>query len=266
MAEACTPGPLAVEPLPSSGQLGSPGANGRGCAAAKEDSGWRMEDGKTAWRGTWSHAPGGSGTESWRQILRERCFPIRYEGRQYATLGADTGRLRRSQSRGPKVEGRRLGKHLEITWRAEGGEPEGTARGKPAESHPEAKAECRMQNAEQAGKAAQSHPQATHKPPTSHQQATNKPPTSHQQATNKPLASHLQARCMGGASVLPSYSLRIPFVFSSYSLGILLLFSGGAFRGAMAAPPSPCLSSTRLVCPLFKRNRIFLSGNSSRQP
>jgi hypothetical protein len=138
MAEACTPGPLAVEPLPSSGQLGSPGANGRGCAAAKEDSGWRMEDGKTAWRGTWSHAPGGSGTESWRQILRERCFPIRYEGRQYATLGADTWRLRRSQSRGPKVEGRRLGKHLEITWRAERGEPEGTAREKPPQSHTQA--------------------------------------------------------------------------------------------------------------------------------
>jgi hypothetical protein len=235
MAEACTPGPLAVEPLPSSGQLGSPGANGRGCAAAKEDSGWRMEDGKTAWRGTWSHAPGGSGTESWRQILRERCFPIRYEGRQYATLGADTGRLRRSQSRGPKVEGRRLGKHLEITWRAEGGEPEGTARGKPAESHPEAKAECRMQNAEQAGKAAQSHPQATHKPPTSHQQATNKPPTSHQQATNKPPTSHQQATnkpptshqqatCKPGAWGVLACCHRILFVFPSCSLRILLVF------------------------------------------
>jgi hypothetical protein len=156
-----------------------------------------MEDGKTAWRGMWSHAPGGSGTESWRQILRERCFPIRYEGRQYATLGADTGRLGRSQSRGPKVEGRRLEKHLEITWRAEGGEPEGTAREKPAESHPGAKAECRMQNRRA-------------KPP----KATPKPPT-----------SYLQAACKPGAWEVLACCHRIPFVFSSYSLRILFVFS-----------------------------------------
>jgi hypothetical protein len=177
----------------------------------------------------------------------------------------------RVEGRRSKVEG------WENTWRLRGGQKEASRKGQPGESPPKAtlrrrqNAECRMQNRrakppKATHKPPTSHPQATNKPPTSHQQATNKPPTSHQQATNKPLASHLQARCMGGASVLPSYSLRIPFVFSSYSLGILLLFSGGAFRGAMAAPPSPCLSSTRLVCPLFKRNRIFLSGNSSRQP
>ena len=82
-------------------------------------------------------------------------------------------------------------------------------------------------------------------------------------AAPKPSTSHLQAGCMGGASGLLSYSLRIPFVFSSYSLGVLHLFSGGALRGAMAVPSSPCLSSTPLVCPLFKRNRIFHNRNDS---
>jgi hypothetical protein len=42
-----------------------------------------------------------------------------------------------------------------------GREPEGTATVKPLTSHPEAKAECRMQNAEKAGKPPQSQLRAT---------------------------------------------------------------------------------------------------------
>jgi hypothetical protein len=76
------------------------------------------------------------------------------------------------------------------------------------QSHPEAKAECRMQNAERR-KAGQSHPEphqshinATSKPPQSllianrlrphsHSKATLKPPQSHPKATPRPPASQL---------------------------------------------------------------------------
>ena len=78
------------------------------------------------------------------------------------------------------------------------------------QSHPEAKAECRMQNAERR-KARQSHPEphqshinATSKPPQSllianrlrsqdHSKATLKPPQSHPKATPKPPQSHPKA-------------------------------------------------------------------------
>jgi len=48
---------------------------------------------------------------------------------------------------------------------------EGQIRPKPRASHPEAKAECRMQNVERRGKVVQRHPQATPKPPQSQAQA-----------------------------------------------------------------------------------------------
>ena len=48
---------------------------------------------------------------------------------------------------------------------------EGQSRPKPRASHPEAKAECRMQNVERRGKVVQRHPQATPKPPQSQAQA-----------------------------------------------------------------------------------------------
>ena len=133
----------------------------------------------------------------------------------------------RVEGRRSKVEG------WENTWRLRGGQKEASRKGQPgktAESHLEAKAECRMQNAERAGKAAQSHPQATCKPGTLYCPS---------------IVPRLFLDC---SSIVP----RLFLDWCSIVPLFVPFFCGGALRRPTAAPPSPGLASTALVCPIFK--------------
>jgi hypothetical protein len=87
--------------------------------------------------------------------------------------------------------------------------------------------ECRMQNAERASKAARSHPKARHKPSASQE--------------------------------IGRWSL-VFLLCSSCAPLVLPLTPREVFGGTAAVSPSPCLGLTALPCPLFKCNRIFLTG------
>ena len=91
--------------------------------------------------------------------------------------------------------------------------------------------------------------QDKHKPPRGESRMQNGECRKPSKANLKPGTSQVQARRLGSA-----------LLCSSCAPLVLPLIPFGFFGGTAAVSPSPRLGLTALPCPLFKCNRIFLTG------